>query len=114
MSNKKPIILGDMPKISISATDIAGRHTLASIDWQVEFYASRGSAVIEKKNATKVDENTYTVRVDTLKTGTGKLCGILYPAIPDYDVPGGVYRPPVPFDTGEEVVTPYYLSENGL
>ena len=114
MSNKKPIIQGEKPTISISTPEIAGRYTLDNIDWRVEFYASRGSVIIEKKNATKVDDNTYTVRVDTLKTGTGKLVGILYPAIPDNDEPGGVYRPPVPFDTGEEVVTPYYLSENGV
>lgn len=114
MSNKYPIILGDKPKISISATEIAGRYTLANIDWSVEFYASRGSVVIEKKNATKVDDNTYTVRVDTNKTGTGKLGGILYPSIPDSEIEGGYYVPPVPFDTGEEVVTPYYLSGNGL
>lgn len=84
---------------------------MSSIDWHVEFYASRGSVRIEKAQCEKEDENTYVARVDTSRTGTGKLCGILYPKIPDSSVENGLYTPPVPFDTGEIVVSPYYLSD---
>lgn len=84
---------------------------MSSIDWHVTFYASRGSVTLTKAQCDMEDENTYIARVDTSRTGTGKLCGILYPGIPDSGVEGGVYRPPVPFDTGEIVVSPYYLSD---
>lgn len=109
--SKVPIILGEKPKLTISTPPIAGAYTLGDINWRVEFYASRGSVYIDKADATKVDDNTYIVRVDTSKTGTGKLYGILYPSIPDREMPAGYYAPPVPFDPDERVVSPYYMSD---
>ena len=114
MSNRKPIILGDKPKMTISATPIADVFTLAEIDWKVEFYASRGSVFIRKEDAVRIDDNTYAMRVDTRKTGTGRLMGVLHPNIPDRESESGYYTPPVPFDTGEEVVSQYYLREYGV
>lgn len=117
MSNYKPIVLGERPKLSITMSPIADAYSLAAIDWRVEFYASRGSVVITKEEAEQIDDNTYTVRVDTNKTGTGKLCGILYPSIPDSEIEEGYYAPPVPFvptapdGTQEVIVSPYYLSD---
>lgn len=117
MSNKKPIILGDKPMLTISTPPILGMYPLSDIDWRVEFFASQGSVTIHKNEAVKVDDNTYTVRVDTFRTGTGKLRGILYPSIPDDDVPGGCYTPPVPFaiknedGVDEMIVSPYYMGD---
>lgn len=114
MSSKKPIILGDKPKLTIHTSPIGDVYHLADIDWRVEYYASRGSFVITKDKAVKIDDDTYAVRVDTNKTGVGKLCGILYPSIPDSEVEGGYYKPPVPFDTGEEIISPYNIVNDGV
>lgn len=111
MSNYKPIVLGERPKLSITMSPIADAYSLAAIDWRVEFYASRGSVVITKEQAERIDDNTYAVRVDTLRTGTGKLCGILFPCIPDNNMPEGYYAPPVPFDTAETIVSPYWMKD---
>lgn len=120
MSNYSKIIMGDKPKLTIHTSPIGGVYHLADIDWRVEFYASRGSVVITKNQAVKVDDDTYTVRVDTLKIGTGKLYGILYPSIPDSEVEGGYYVPPVPFvptapdGTQETIVSPYNIYNDGM
>lgn len=117
MSNYKPIVLGERPKLSITMSPIADAYSLAAIDWRVEFYASRGSVVITKEEAEQIDDNTYAVRVDTEKIGTGKLYGVLYPCIPDSNEESGYYAPPVPFTpraadgTQEVIVSPYYLSD---
>lgn len=87
--------------------DAIGNYHLADIDWRVEYFASLGSSSIKKDEATKVDEDTYIVRVDTGATGTGVLRGILYPLIPDERGEDGVKELIVPFDTGEEVVSKY-------
>lgn len=103
MEKKKPIVSGEIPTLKIEMTPM-GNYRLANIDWYVEFSASRGKVVIEKRNAVMLDENSYTVRVNTANIGTGKLYGILYPSIPDPDVEGGIYTPPVPFDPDETIV----------
>ena len=114
MMSKVPIILGEKPKLTIHTSPIGGIYSLAQINWRVEFYASRGSVYIDKDSAERVDDDTYVVRVDTSKTGVGELFGILYPSIPDAQVEGGYYVPPVPFDPQERIVSPYYLSTDGM
>lgn len=114
METYNPIILGDKPKMFVKMSPLAGEYTLSSIEWSVTFYASRGELTIAKSAATKIDDDTYSVRVDTSKVGVGKLYGILYPRIPDSEVDEGFYVPPVPFDTGEEIVSPYNIVSYGL
>lgn len=100
--DKKPLIEGEIPKLKIEMSPIGNYH-LANVEWSVVFSASRGKVVITKQNAEMLTEDSYAVRVNTANIGTGKLYGILYPSIPDPDVEGGIYTPPVPFDTGETV-----------
>lgn len=115
--SKKPIILGEKPKLTIYTSPIGDVYHLADIDWRVEFYASHGSFVIAKDQAEQTDDNTYAVRVDTKRIGTGKLYGILYLRIPDNNEKDGYYEQPVPFvptaadGTQEVIVSPYYLSD---
>lgn len=109
--DKKPIIAGEIPRLKIEMSPIGNYH-LANIEWSVEFSASRGKVVITKQNAEMLTEDSYAVRVDTTNIGTGKLYGILYPSIPDPDVEGGIYTPPVPFDPDETVVPKNY--RNGM
>lgn len=111
MTDKKPIIAGEKPKITITMEPISATHTLDTIDWCVEYFASRGRITIAKRECERVDENSYAMRVDTTKLGIGPLLGILYPNIPDSDMESGVYTPPVPFDTGEIIATPYYMRD---
>ena len=111
MSDKKPIISGEKPKIIITMEPIAGKHTLDSLNWRVEFFASRGRVSISKSEGEREDENSYAVRVDTLKIGTGPMYGILYPDIPDGDMKDGIYTPPIPFDPEEIIVSPYYMRD---
>lgn len=111
ISNERPIILGEKPKIAVKMARINDIYTLSSLSWRVEFCASKGTLIMDKTEAEQVDEDTYTLRVDTAQIGTGKLTGVLYPCIPDSEVEGGYYCPPVPFDTGKTIVSPYYLSD---
>ena len=106
MEKKKPIVSGEIPKLKIEMTPVGNYH-LANIDWYVEFSASRGKVVIEKRNAVMLDENSYAVRVNTANIGIGKLRAVLYPSIPDPDTESGIYTPPVPFETGEVIVSKY-------
>ncbi|MEE1069837.1 MAG: hypothetical protein U0K81_05110 [Paludibacteraceae bacterium] len=112
MAKKTPLISGQIPTILVKMSPIGDYH-LADINWQVEFYASRGKVVIEKAKAKKIDEDSYTVRVDTTNIGLGELHGILYPSIPDLDMEDGVYTPPIPFET-EEIIVDKYNKRNGM
>lgn len=108
MANDRPLISGEIPTILIKMSPTGAYH-LAYINWRVEFYASKGKIVIDKSKAKKKDDNSYYVRVDTTNLGYGELFGILYPSIPDSEVEGGVYVPPIPFRTGERIKEKYHM-----
>lgn len=110
MAKNEPLISGQIPTMTVKMSPIGDYH-LADIDWRVEYYASKGKVVIPKSKAKQIDEDTYSVRVDTKNIGLGEMLGILYPSIPDPEVEGGVYEPPIPFKTNE-VIKDKYL--NGL
>lgn len=112
MSANKPIILGEIPKLAIKMQPI-GNYNLSNIDWEVEFYVSIRHVVIPKSECEKIDNDTYSARVDTSMLSTGTLRGILYPHIPDPEVESGIYIPPVPFETCEVIVNKYGKS-NGM
>lgn len=99
----KLIPAGQLQDMTVNMEPI-GKYHLADIDWRVEYFASLGSSIIKKTEATKVDENTYIVTVDTGATGTGELRGILYPLVP---AERGYKELLLPFSTGEEVVSKY-------
>ena len=115
MSNlANSIVLGDKPRITINVAPIGGIYNLSELDWTVEFYATQGSVTMSKKDATPISEDEYSMRVDTSTLGTGKLLGILYPQVPDRQSPDGYYVPPVPFDTGQVIISPYSLGYDEL
>lgn len=110
--SKRPIYKDEKPKLSLRMSPIGNYH-LADIDWDVEFYVSTRRVTIPKAACEMLDADTYAVRVDTSKLAVGTLRGILYPQIPDPDVEGGIYIPPVPFETGEPIVDKYQR-EDGM
>lgn len=103
MTTNKPIIFGEIPKFAIKMSPVEN-FNLSNIDWSVEFYVSIRRVVIPKSECEEIDQDTYSVRVDTSLLSPGVLRGVLYPQIPDADIEGGIYMPPVPFETGEVIV----------
>lgn len=73
-----------------------GNLTMDDYDFEVEAYIrnGRGSVVIKKSEAIRVDENNYMVIVDTAKVGVGQLWMATTSYLPDGDVPGRI-RPDV-------------------
>lgn len=73
-----------------------GNLTMDDYDFEVEAYTltGRGSVVIKKSDAIRVDENNYAVIVDTSRVGIGPLWMATTSYIPDGDVPGRI-RPDV-------------------
>lgn len=106
MAAEIPIIKGEIPKLMFKMKPI-GTYHLANIDFEVEFYVSIRRVIIPKSECEMLDADTYAARVDTSKLAVGMLRGILYPQIPDPEVEGGIYIPPVPFETGEPIVDKY-------
>lgn len=100
---EKLIPAGQLQDMTVNMEPI-GEYHLADIDWRVEYFASLGSSIIKNTEATKVDEDTYIVTVDTGATGPGELRGILYALVPDER---GYKELLLPFSTGEEVVSKY-------
>ena len=75
-----------------------GEHTLASVEWHCEFWTTGRRVRVNKADAFKDSENSYTCYVDSAKTGRGALWAQLYVRIPDSQAADG-YR--------EEVSTPF-------
>lgn len=75
-----------------------GEHTLASVDWICEFWTTGRRVRVNKADAFRDSENSYTCYVDSAKTGRGALWGQLFVRIPDSHCADG-YR--------EEVSTPF-------
>ena len=84
-----------------------GDYHLSNIEWRVEYFASLGSIVIEKRDAEKDGDDKYIVTVDTSNLGTGELRAILYPQVPDARSESGYTELIIPFSTGEEIVSKY-------
>lgn len=75
-----------------------GGHTLASVEWFCEFWTTSRRVRINKTEAFKDGDNSYTCYVDSSKTGRGALWGELHARIPDSHSADG-YR--------EEVSVPF-------
>lgn len=82
-----------------------GEHTLASVEWHCEFWTTGRRVRVNKADAVKDSDNSYTCYVDSSKIGRGALWGQLYVRIPDIHCADG-YR--------EEVSVPFPIksSEN--
>lgn len=85
------IYAGTDVKLSINVEPIDG-HALESLDFTAEVGCTPWRPVtIHKKDAIKVDADTYIVTADTRKTGVGPLRLRLTVQVPDGDFPDG-YR----------------------
>ena len=87
----KPVVGVDF-KLNVSMETINNKYNLTNTVWSVEVFASPTSVLtVEKKDAKKVDDNNYTVPVESSKLGAGKYYLILTVNVPDSDFPKG-YR----------------------
>ena len=75
-----------------------GEHTLASVEWQCDFWTTGRRFRVTKDKAFQDGENSYICYVDSTKTGRGALWGQLFVRIPDSQAADG-FR--------EEVSTPF-------
>ena len=75
-----------------------GEHTLASVEWQCDFWTTGRRFRVTKDEAFQDGENSYICYVDSTKTGRGALWGQLFVRIPDSQAADG-FR--------EEVSTPF-------
>lgn len=81
--------------------------TLSECDFSVELYCSPFKPVVfQKSEAKKIDENNYSVILDTTLVGTGKLKCKLTIGIPDESFADGVRVEVVYFYTGIEILQP--------
>lgn len=60
-----------------------GEHTLASVEWHCEFWTTGRRVRVNKADAVKDGDNSYTCYVDSSKIGRGALWAQLYVRIPD-------------------------------
>jgi hypothetical protein len=66
-----------------------GEHTLASVEWQCDFWTTGRRFRVTKDKAFQDGENSYICYVDSTKTGRGALWGQLYVRIPDSQAADG-------------------------
>lgn len=114
MSNKKPIVAGTIQPFRLTMPPI-GKYNLNDLDWYVEYFTPSGERVIICKDDAQIESaDTAVVDVDTSYLGLGLLCGILYPSIPDNKEASGFKVIPLPFPTGEIIVSKYDKRNYGL
>ncbi len=87
----KPVVGLDF-KLTVSMDTVAGKYHLSNTEWEVEVFVSPDKVVTFKKSqATKIDENNYSVPVESAEIGAGRYYTILSVKIPDSDFQKG-YR----------------------
>lgn len=81
----KPVVGLDF-KLTVSMDTVAGKYNLSNTQWEVEVFASSDKVVIfQKSQATKIDDNNYSVPVESAEIGEGRYYTILSVQIPDSD-----------------------------
>lgn len=100
------IYVGSKRKIGIG-TEPIGDITLSQCDFSIELYCSPFKPVVfQKGDAEKIDENSYSVILDSTIVGVGKLKCKLIVGIPDESFADGVRVEFVYFYTGIEILPP--------
>ena len=71
-----------------------GGYSLSECNFFIEVWSDRGGQVvrIDKSEAKKESENSYSFSVDTSLTGAGKYYFKLFLNVPDADLPSGYRR----------------------
>lgn len=77
-------------KLIVSMVPIDG-HKLADVEWEALIFTESGikSLTVRKTDAKRVDDDNYTVIVDSTICGAGKYYMTLTAYIPDTDFPNG-------------------------
>lgn len=85
-------VKGTEVKLNINMEKIDG-YGLDTVDFFVEVFTETGfkSVRIDKRDAIRVDEDNYIIRVDTAELGAGRYWIRLTALLPDSDFPDG-YR----------------------
>ena len=88
-------VKGTKFKLNINMPPIDG-YSLEAVDWSAEVFTKQGckSLTVEKKDAIKVDKDTYRIPVDSAIVGAGEYWVTLTAQIPDTDFSDG-FRPEV-------------------
>lgn len=80
--------LGSEEEINISLDPIDG-YAMADYDFTIEVYCSSlKKQIFTKEQATKIDDNNYTVIVETIKIGVGDVKIRVVGRIPNISYPG--------------------------
>lgn len=83
-----------------------GNTTLEDAEWNVTASAGGQFYNLHKSKATKIDENTYTIFVDTsmLNVGEIELMVCLYVVDPRYPSSDGLREEYIPMSTGDSII----------
>lgn len=82
-------VLGTELKISVHVDPIDGLH-MSDYDFTCTFFVYKNkSVVVNKKDFTRVDDDNYITKVDTMKVGAGQLKMKFEADIPDSDMDDG-------------------------
>ena len=102
---REQLYLGGVYPYTVSLSKL-GALRMTDYDFTICYYCNPQRVVaVKKANATKVDDDTYQVYVDTRLTGTGKLRFAVEAIIPDTDY-ADIKRPEIidNIDSGADVV----------
>lgn len=79
----KPVVGQDFD-LDVSMETIGGKYNLSNTDWEVEVFVSSEKVVTYSKDqATKINDNTYSLPIQTSELGPGRYYAILSVKIPD-------------------------------
>lgn len=79
-------------KFNLHMPQISG-YSMSDFNWSVEFYVETSRIVTKTKDeCNRVDDDNYTVVIDTAQTGSGVLKGNFIADIPDKDCEDGLRK----------------------
>lgn len=81
--DSKPVVGQDF-SLDVFMPTVGDRYNLSNTDWEVEVFVSQEKvARYGKDQATKINDNTYSLPIETSEIGPGRYYSILSVKIPD-------------------------------
>ena len=97
-------VLGTELKINVHVEPIDGLH-MSDYDFTCTFFVYKNkSVVVNKKDFTRVDDDNYIAKVDSVKVGAGQLKMKFEADIPDSDMDDGFRKEVELVDLGVTIV----------